>query len=99
MTSEQIIQANLQLRNQSALDVVRWAIAQANGHAIVSTNFRPYEAVILHLITHVQPDIPVLWVDHGYNRPATYKHAEQLKAQLQLNIKAYLPKQIGRAHV
>ncbi len=24
----------------------------------------------------VQPDIPVLWVDHGYNRPATYQHAE-----------------------
>ena len=92
MISEQIIQANLQLRNQSALNVVRWAIAQANGHAIVSTNFRPYEAVILHLITQVQPDIPVLWVDHGYNRPATYKHAEQLKARLQLNIKAYLPK-------
>ena len=64
----------------------------AGGRAIVSTNYRPYEAVILHLVTQVQPDIPVLWVDHGYNRPATYKHAEQLKAQLKLNIKAYLPK-------
>ena len=91
MTTEQIIQANLQLRNQSALEIVKWAIAQANGHAIVSTNFRPYEAVILHLSTQIQPDIPVLWVDHGYNRPATHKHAEQLKAQLKLNIKAYLP--------
>ena len=56
------------------------------------TNFRPYEAVILHLVTQVQPNIPVLWVDHGYNRAATYRHAEQLKVQLKLNIKAYLPK-------
>ena len=31
-----------------------WAIAQAKGRAIVSTNFRPYEAVILHLATQVQ---------------------------------------------
>ena len=92
MTPDQITQANADLRDKPALDILKWAIAQANGRAIVSTNFRPYEAVILHLITQVQPDIPVLWVDHGYNRPATYKHAEQLKAQLKLNIKAYLPK-------
>ncbi len=92
MTAEQISQANAELRNKSALDIVKWAIAQSNGRAIVSTNYRPYEAVVLHLVTQVQPNVPVLWVDHGYNRPATYKHAEQLKAQLKLNIKAYLPK-------
>ena len=86
MTPDQIAQANADLRNKSALDIVKWGLAQAGGRAIVSTNFRPYEAVILHLVTQVQPDIPVLWVDHGYNRPATYKHAEQLKAQLKLNI-------------
>ncbi|MSU40716.1 MAG: phosphoadenylylsulfate reductase [Pedosphaera sp.] len=92
MTPEQISQANAALRTQSPLDIVKWAIAQANGRAIVSTNFRPYEAVILHLVTQVQPDIPVLWVDHGYNRPATYQHAEVLRAALKLNIKAYLPR-------
>ena len=92
MTPETISKANVELRDKSALDIMKWAIAQANGRAIVSTNFRPYEAVILHLVTQVQPDIPVLWVDHGYNRPATYKHAEQLKTQLKLNINAYLPK-------
>src|SRR3954464_15147856 len=92
MTPDQITEANAGLRSQSAIDIVQWAIAQANGRAIVSTNFRPYEAVILHLVAQVQPDIPVLWVDHGYNRPATYQHAEQLKKQLKLNIKAYVPR-------
>jgi len=92
MTPEQITAANADLRDKPALDIVKWAIAQAKGRAIVSTNFRPYEAVILHLVTQVQPDIPVLWVDHGYNRPATYRHAEELKKLLKLNIKAYLPR-------
>ena len=92
LTSEQIAAANATLRGQSPLDIVRWAIAQSGGRAIVSTNFRPYEAVVLHLATQVQPDIPVLWVDHGYNRPATYKHAEALRTQLKLNLKSYLPK-------
>jgi phosphoadenosine phosphosulfate reductase len=92
MTADQIAGANAELRDKSTLEIVKWTIAQANGRAIVSTNFRPYEAVVLHLVTQVQPDIPVLWVDHGYNRPATYLHAEQLKKQLKLNIKAYVPR-------
>jgi phosphoadenosine phosphosulfate reductase len=92
MSESEITKLNADLRARSPLEIIRWAIAQAPGRAIVSTNFRPYEAVILHLVTQVQPDIPVLWVDHGYNRPATYKHAEQVKALLKLNIKAYLPK-------
>ena len=97
MTSAQIVKANAELRSKTPLDIVKWAVAQAKGCAIVSTNFRPYEAVVLHLATQVQPEIPVLWVDHGYNRPATYKHAEQLKKLLKLNLKPFLPK-ISAAH-
>ena len=92
MTSDQITRANAELRSKSPLEITRWAIAQAGGRAVVSTNFRPYEAVILHLASQVQPDILVLWADHGYNRQATYRHAEQLRALLKLNIKAYVPK-------
>ena len=92
MTSEEIDQVNESLRDSPPLEVIEWAIGQADGQAIVSTNFRPYEAVILHLVTKVQPDIPVLWVDHGYNREATYKHAEELKGKLGLNIRTFVPK-------
>lgn len=97
MDADQIARWNAELRDKSPLEITRWAISQAQGRAIVSTNFRPYEAVILHLATRVQPDIPVLWVDHGYNRPATYLHAEQLRGLLGLNIRAFLPR-ITAAH-
>lgn len=92
MNAEQIAAANATLRNRPALEIVRWAIEQGGGSSIVSTNFRPYEAVILHLATQVDPNIPVLWVDHGYNRPATYQHAEALKRQLGLQLRPFLPK-------
>ena len=92
MTPAALIRWNTELRRKSPLEIVRWAVAQAGGRAIVSTNFRPYEAAILHLAAQVQPDIPVLWVDHGYNRPATYQHAEVLRARLGLNLKSYLPR-------
>lgn len=92
MTADQIARANAELAAKSPLEIVRWAIAQADGRAIVSTNFRPYEAVILHLATQAQPDIPVLWVDHGYNRAATYRHAEQLTKLLRLDVRAFVPR-------
>ena len=92
MTSAELARLNAELKDKSPLDIVRWAVTQAPGRTLVSTNFRPYEAVVLHLATQAQPDIPVLWVDHGYNRPATYQHAEQLRTQLKLNLKPYLPK-------
>ena len=96
-SSATIVAWNTALRRQSPAEIVRWALAQAGGRAIVSTNFRPYEAAILHLAVEAQADMQVLWVDHGYNRPATYRHAEALRARLKLNLKPYLPR-VTAAH-
>jgi len=92
MTPEKIAEWNSELRSKSPAEIVSWAMAQSAGRAIVSTNFRPYEAALLHLCTQAQPDIPVLWVDHGYNRTATYRHAALLKEMLHLNLQAFAPR-------
>lgn len=97
MTAEELASWNDGLRDRTAPEIIRWALGRAGGRAVVSTNFRPYEAVLLHLVTREQPDIPVLWVDHGYNRPATYRHAEQLRALLKLNLHIYHPR-LSAAH-
>lgn len=96
MSSESIAQWNAELRSKTPLEITRWAIS-LGGRAIVSTNFRPYEAVLLHMAVQAQPDIPVLWVDHGFNRPATYRHAELLRKRLNLNLQPFLPK-VSAAH-
>ncbi|MGN1056480.1 MAG: phosphoadenosine phosphosulfate reductase family protein [Comamonas sp.] len=76
--------------------LVRWALG-LNQRAIVTTNFRPFEAVILHMVSQVQPDVPVIWMDNGYNTPATYQFADAVTQQLGLNLKIYLPLR-SRAH-
>ena len=86
----QIARWNAELHSKSPTDIIEWALTQ-DQRAIVSTNFAPYAAVLLHLCVRVKRDIPVVWVDHGYNRPATYRHAEALKKLLNLNLKVYLP--------
>lgn len=76
--------------------LVRWALS-LDKKAICTTNFRPFEAVILHMVTQVQPDIPIVWMDNGYNTEATYRYADELTRRLQLNLHIYLPRR-SRAH-
>ncbi|KAA0012491.1 phosphoadenosine phosphosulfate reductase family protein [Billgrantia pellis] len=76
--------------------LVRWALEQGV-RPICTTNFRPFEAVILHMVTRQRPDIPVVWMDHGYNTPATYRFADAVTERLGLNLITYLPRR-SRAH-
>ncbi|MEM8594023.1 MAG: phosphoadenosine phosphosulfate reductase family protein, partial [Pseudomonadota bacterium] len=53
--------------------------------------FGPNSAVMLHLISLYAPDVPVVWVDHGYNLRDTYIVAEEIMQRLSLNMKIYSP--------
>jgi len=65
--------------------------------AIVTSNFRPFAAVMLHLMTRERADIPVVWMDSGYNTAETYRYAEQLRERLSLDLRIYVPRRT-RAH-
>jgi len=76
--------------------LIKWAISLKQ-KAICTTNFRPFEAVILHMVTLQDPNIPIIWMDSGYNTPQTYQCANQIIEMLKLKIQIYLPKRT-RAH-
>ncbi|MBC7683294.1 MAG: phosphoadenosine phosphosulfate reductase family protein [Ferruginibacter sp.] len=95
MSTLNLAQINTDLgRNAPAL--VAWALA-LNQPAIVTTNFRPFEAVILHLVTNARPDVPVVWMDNGLNTEATYRFVDEVTQRLKLNLHIYLPRR-SRAH-
>jgi phosphoadenosine phosphosulfate reductase len=95
-TQEQITQFNSDLKSQSPSDIVKWALEHAE-KPVITTNFRPYEAAILHVVSQEFDKINVVWCDTGYNTPETYKHAEEVINQLALSIDLYVPQQT-RAH-
>ena len=77
------------LEQLEAVDLIEWA-AQSFGEGLVmSTSFGIDSAVMLHMVTRVRPNIPVIWIDTGYLPPETYAFAEQLTTQLNLNLKVY----------
>ena len=62
----------MDLGGRSATDVVRWILARAE-RPIITTSFGAHAAVLLHIVTREWPDIPVVWIDHGFNTNETYR--------------------------
>jgi len=92
ITQDSINELNTLFKNAKPSEIIQKAI-ELNNEAVVTTNFRPYEAAILHAVNSVIPNISVVWCDTGYNTPQTYKHAEKVIKELNLNVFLYVPKQ------
>ena len=69
--------ANEKLRDKTPVEIVNWAVSLGE-KTIVTTNFGPYEAVILHIIHKIKNDMDVIWIDSGYNTRATYIFADKI---------------------
>ena len=77
------------LESASAEERVRWAVETFGEELIMTTSFGTHSAVMLHLVTQVVPDIPVVFIDTGYLFPETYRFAAELTERLSLNLKKY----------
>jgi len=88
---ERVADCNRELEPLAAPARVRWALEQFPGQVALSTSFGVQSAVMLHLVTRIDPQIPIVFIDTGYLFPETYLFAEQLTERLGLNLKVYTP--------
>lgn len=84
-----LAEANALLTPLSASERVSWALANLPQSPMLSSSFGIQAAVMLHLVTQQQPDIPVVLTDTGYLFPETYQFIDTLTEQLKLNLKVY----------
>jgi len=82
---------NQNFNGATANDIIRWAL-ESFETPMISTKFGPYSATLLHMVTQIKPDILVVWVDSGFNTRATYRFAEKVIQDFELNIFTYTPK-------
>lgn len=83
--------ANTLLRDLEPMQIIEWVMEHAQ-KPIITTNFGPYSASLLHAVTSVKKDINVIWCDTGYNTPHTYRYAKNIMDKLSLNMHIYTPK-------
>jgi phosphoadenosine phosphosulfate reductase len=88
--NEDLEAINRKLESKSAEEIISWAI-QLCKRTITTTTFGDHSAALLHMVTRERADMPIVWVDTGYNTPATYRFSDKLIEDLELNMQIYSP--------
>jgi phosphoadenosine phosphosulfate reductase len=94
----ELTQFNHQHRESDPRAIINFALSRAQT-PVIFTNFRPLAIVFLYEVIQVLPDIPVVWVDHGFNTPATYRHIERVVELLNLQLTVYTPRQSAAHYI
>ena len=82
-------QWNELLEKQTAVERVEWAMENLPANFVLSSSFGIQSAVMLHMMTQVDPDIPVIVTDTGHLFSETYRFIEELTERLDLNLQVY----------
>jgi phosphoadenosine phosphosulfate reductase len=83
-------QLNDRFEKTSSQDIVRWAVKELSP-LCMSTSFGAESAVLLHLVTQIKPDIPVLFTNTGFHFKETLEHRDKLVERLKLNLRELNP--------
>jgi phosphoadenosine phosphosulfate reductase len=88
-SEEQLQRLNRNLEGMSAEGRIEWALHYLPGNHIMTSSFGIQGALMLHMVSRIASDIPVVLVDTGYLFPETYAFVDQLTERLQLNLYIY----------
>ena len=82
-----------QIEAVPAEERIRLAYQHYGERLVLSTSFGVQSAVMLHMVTQIVPQIPILFIDTGYLFPETYRFAAELSQRLTLNLKTFRSQQ------
>jgi len=73
-------------------EIIAWAIREFPGKIAASSSFGPESGVLLHMISRIDPAVPILFLETGYHFPETLQYKKDLAEFLGLknviNLKA-----------
>lgn len=84
-----VAHCNRLLAERSAEERVEWALGNLPARHALTSSFGAQAAVSLHMVNHLLPGIPVIFIDTGYLFPETYQFVDRLTERLELNLKVY----------
>lgn len=95
MESIEHVKANLDLYNQvlkqkSVEEIIEFGLQLASS-PILTSNFGPYSASLIHAVSQVEPNIRLIWCDTGFNTTQTLSFADHLKKNLPFQLHVYKP--------
>jgi phosphoadenosine phosphosulfate reductase len=84
-------QLNQSFENKTSEDIIRWAVGEFPTGMALATSFGAESAVLLHMVTQIDPKIPVLFTNTGFHFKETLEHRDKLVERLHLNLRELKP--------
>ena len=81
--------ANELLQGKDAAGIIEWAHSVFGDNLVMTTSFGVQSSLMLHLVTQVIPNIPIVFIDTGFHFQETYRFADEMTSRLKLNLKVY----------
>ncbi len=77
---------NEQFENATPETILEWAAQNFRNRIIVSSSFQTQSVALLHLVSQICPELPVVFIDTGYHFPETLAYRDQLAELFKLNV-------------
>ena len=98
MTTNKLILSDIEMdalndrfETESAECILRWAWDTFAPDIVASSSFQTQSVPLLHIISRVCPELPVLFVDTGYHFPQTLAFRDDLRVRYHLNVVVIQP--------
>lgn len=87
LTDHDVAALNVRLEAATPQDVVRWALEESGIERIaIASAFQAEGTCVMHMATQVRPDIPILFLQTGYQFAETLEFRDRLVRELGLHV-------------
>lgn len=77
---------NQQFEYSTPEEILRWTWETFGAKAAASSSFQTQSLPLLHLISRVCPDLPIIFLDTGFHFPETLAFRDEITKQFKLNL-------------
>ncbi len=82
---------NERFEHASAEEILQWAWETFAPDVATSSSFQTQSVPLLHIISRVCPQMPIIFIDTGFHFPETLAFRDKLQAQFKLNVLTVRP--------
>jgi len=85
--ADELIDLNARFEGADPATIIAWAAERFMPAIAATSSFQTQSVALLHLISRVRPDLPVIFLDTGYHFPETLAYRDRLVERFGLTLR------------